>query len=269
MGLDFRCNTNVPLPRFELWTLPLAACRALTFAVERWADTTGVGLPPVRQRIEPPLISVTFRGGVRASTGRPGSLVRPCALRYSAVVARSHPVVAVRPDHGCSRATEPLLVTHSTSSPTYFVLRQPQRSTDDRGDRLRPLRGTGQGVSKGAPEWNRIDLPNAFRSYFDGILHCSILRWSSPQRVWWGGPNTCRSLIEELKGRFGRRSDWQVLLPELLLAAALGKVPDEGVEVLLAEANVVLGAREEGWPDEVLAFVDLGRLLVENVSGLA
>jgi len=32
----------------------LAACRALTIAVERWADTTGVGLPPVRQRIEPP-----------------------------------------------------------------------------------------------------------------------------------------------------------------------------------------------------------------------
>lgn len=119
-------------------------------------------------------------------------------------------------------------------------------------------------VSKGAPEWVRIDLPNAFRSYFDGLIHACVLRWVTPQRAWWGDGNECRSLLGEMKGRLDD-SDWQLLLPELLLAAAMGKVPDEGVELLLAEAdNTFEDHTATRWPDDVLDFVDLGRVLVEH-----
>lgn len=117
-------------------------------------------------------------------------------------------------------------------------------------------------VDEEVPEWVRFDLPNAFRSYFDGILHASILRWTAPARAWWGvDDNECEALIGELKGRF--EDDWAFLLPELLLAAAQGKVPQAGVDMLLAEARAQLAS--EAWSLEVLRFVELGRILVENL----
>lgn len=118
-------------------------------------------------------------------------------------------------------------------------------------------------MMEGAPEWVHVDLPNAFRSYFDGLLHVSLLRWVSPQRAWWGGPNDCSSLINELHGRFADSDDWPLLLAELLLAAALGKLPDDGVELLLSLADIEL--REAAHPEPILEFIDLGRVFVENL----
>ncbi len=112
------------------------------------------------------------------------------------------------------------------------------------------------------PEWVRFDLPNAFRSYFDGIIHASILRWTEPARAWWGvDDNECEALIGELKGRSD--DDWKFLLPELLLSAAQGKVPQVGVDALLVEARTQLD--NNSWPLEVLRFVELGRILVDNL----
>lgn len=73
-------------------------------------------------------------------------------------------------------------------------------------------------IDEEVPEWVRFDLPNAFRSYFDGIIHASILRWTEPARAWWGvDDNECEALIGELQGRF--EEDWECLLPELLLVS--------------------------------------------------
>ena len=120
-------------------------------------------------------------------------------------------------------------------------------------------------IDEQVPEWVRFDLPNAFRSYFDGIIHASILRWTEPARAWWGvDDNECEALIGELKGRFD--DDWECLLPELLLAAAQGKVPEAGVNRLLEEAHAQL--RSKSWPSEVLQFVELGRILVEHLVPL-
>ena len=117
-------------------------------------------------------------------------------------------------------------------------------------------------VDEEVPEWVSFDLPNAFRSYFDGIIHASILRWTEPARIWWGvDGNECEALIGELRGR--SEDDWQCLLPELLLSAAQGKVPEVGVDVLLGEARAELASRS--WPIDVLRFVDLGRILVERL----
>lgn len=120
-------------------------------------------------------------------------------------------------------------------------------------------------TSDGAPEWIQFDLPNALRSYFDGLIHVSILRWVTPQRAWWGHDrHDCVALIGELEGRFP--DDWKFLLPELLLAAAQGKVPDEGVRFLLSQAETQLSAST--WEDDVLDFVDLGRAIAENFRPL-
>ena len=118
-----------------------------------------------------------------------------------------------------------------------------------------------QKTSDGAPEWVQFDLPNAFRSYFDGLIHVAILRWVTPQRGWWGyDENECVALIGELQGRFPE--DWKLLLPELLLAAAQGKVPENGVDFLLNQADLQLKA--DTWDADVLDYVDLGRVLAER-----
>lgn len=112
--------------------------------------------------------------------------------------------------------------------------------------------------SAGAPEWIQFDLPNVLRSYFDGLLHACVLRWMTPDRAWWGtSVNDCPALLAELAER--DESDWELLLPEGLLACAEGKVPEAGVRYLLNEADRRLG--ENAWDDQVLAFVDLGRVL--------
>ena len=118
-----------------------------------------------------------------------------------------------------------------------------------------------QKTSDGAPEWVQFDLPNALCSYFDGLIHVAILRWVTPRRGWWGNDeNECVALIGELQGRFPE--DWKLLLPELLLAAAQGKVPDNGVDFLLNQADSQLEADE--WDADVLDYVDLGRVLAER-----
>ena len=115
----------------------------------------------------------------------------------------------------------------------------------------------------GAPEWVQLDLANALRSYFDGILHASLLRWVAPSRAYWGGQSNSVALIDELAGRFSDTpKDWHLLLAELLLAAALGKVPDAGVETIRAHAKSLLDAGESG--DEQLSFVELGFILLKN-----
>lgn len=118
-----------------------------------------------------------------------------------------------------------------------------------------------QKTSQGSPEWVQFDLPNALRSYFDGLIHVAIIRWVTPQRAWWGhDENECVALIGELEGRFPE--DWKLLLPELLLSAAQGKVPDNGRDFLVNQARTQLEAKK--WDDAVLDYVDLGRVLAEK-----
>ncbi|MCX7621671.1 MAG: hypothetical protein N2037_12615 [Acidimicrobiales bacterium] len=112
----------------------------------------------------------------------------------------------------------------------------------------------------GSPEWVQIDLLNALRSYFDGLLHAALIRWVSPQRAWWGTANDCVALIDELRGRFFN-DDWPLLLCELLLAAAQGKVPDAGVELLLGYAE----EDEARLTDEARGYLELAVLLVKNL----
>lgn len=86
-----------------------------------------------------------------------------------------------------------------------------------------------------------VDLPKVARSYFDALLMSSVVRWTKPGEAWWGeGPSeeaeTMRSFL-----RFGGSTpdEMVVLYPELIIAAALGKVPSAGVEELKAAIQSV------------------------------
>ena len=119
------------------------------------------------------------------------------------------------------------------------------------------------------PEWIQFDLPNAIRSYFDGLIHAAIIRWLTPERAWWGHDNNaCVALLSELEGRF--EEDWRLLLPELLLAAAQGKIPDSGVQHLIDKAETQLNCEtSQQWPRDVLDYVELGLTLVKKVVSFA
>jgi len=109
-------------------------------------------------------------------------------------------------------------------------------------------------------QWVQYDLPNVFRSYFDGILLASILRWGTPTSLWWGRGDESVNLLVELRGRFAdsENNDWSLLLCELLLAASQGKVPANAAEFLETEAKYQLrDSGDERWSDDVLAYVEL------------
>ena len=120
-------------------------------------------------------------------------------------------------------------------------------------------------TSDSTPEWVQFDLPKALRSYFDGLIHAAIIRWVTPERSWWGhDDNDCVALLSELEGRFEK--DWRLLLPEFLLAAALGKIPDSGVWHLIDKANTqLLRNASQRWPQDVLDYVELGLILVKKL----
>lgn len=177
-----------------------------------------------------------------------------------------------RPDHP---ETDP---SPQVACPLWSTVSMRLRRTSRYGrlDDRRAIAAVGSSLSEsidrhdrdGAPEWVQVDLPNALRSYFDGLLHASLLRWVSPSRVWWGASNECQSIIDELAGRFvDRPEDWNLLLAELLLAAAIGKLPEDGVDVVLAHADAALDTADPGTTGgpHPLGFVELGAILVRQM----
>lgn len=171
-----------------------------------------------------------------------------------------------------SNAAEGFAIASPLWSPRLQVLRRTSiyGALDDRN--VLPAVGAAlaekldQEVLGGAPGWVAVDMAKVLRSYFDGLLHAAVMRWVSPELAWWGADGECSAILGELKGRFAASDDWELLLPEMLLAAAQGKLPDDGVAYLLAEAKSALNAKgADAWPPEVLDFVDLGQMLVDNL----
>lgn len=101
---------------------------------------------------------------------------------------------------------------------------------------------------KGAPSWQQFELPAVLRSYFDPPIVAAILRWLHPHEAWWGDRDEdAANVIAEALAR-STSTDLKLLLPELLLAAAQGKVPRSGVELLRSEAETVCRCASEGNP---------------------
>jgi len=101
-----------------------------------------------------------------------------------------------------------------------------------------------------APRWVMFDLGRLVRSYFDAVITCSAIRWLQPGELWWGGDtddaDSARDSIAYLLDQAADELDEQVLLvPELLLACAQGKVPVAAHDVVRVRAEQIAS----GWPE--------------------
>ena len=101
-----------------------------------------------------------------------------------------------------------------------------------------------QTSQRGAPCWAKFDLRRVLRSYFDGLIHACILRWCEPQEAWWGPDSSdCCDFLQQLEGL---DFEFDLLLPELLLAGAQEKLPEEGVAIAVCSAKTRI--RSNGSP---------------------
>ena len=115
-----------------------------------------------------------------------------------------------------------------------------------------------------------FDVGRLVRSYFDAVITCSAIRWLQPGELWWGAANddadSVRDSVAYLLDQAIDGIEEQVLLvPELLLAAAQGKVPTGAHEVVLERAELLSAA----WPDEpgfseVRGAVEVGMKLLRS-----
>jgi len=115
---------------------------------------------------------------------------------------------------------------------------------------------------RNSPYWYRFDMPKIFRSYFDGLIHVAALRWLEPREGWWGASDGEQQLlVSEAKKQ--APSDWPLVLAELLLASAQGKLPKSMSEVLVPEADHALDRPDDEVPEIAKRWIAVGRYLVK------
>ncbi len=86
-------------------------------------------------------------------------------------------------------------------------------------------------ASNAVPEWRQFEIPAILRSYFDPLIVCSVFRWLQPEECWWGRDSLDGNrLIRELLNNYHEMQEQRLLLAELLLASALGKVPTSAID---------------------------------------
>ena len=122
---------------------------------------------------------------------------------------------------------------------------------------------------KAAPRWVMFDFGRIVRSYFDAVITCSILRWLRPGELWWGSdgdsPGSIRDSVAYLLDQATDDVSEQVLLvPELLLAAAQGKVPRLAHGIIRERARAI----STTWPsderyDTARGAVEVGLALLD------
>lgn len=108
-----------------------------------------------------------------------------------------------------------------------------------------------------------FEMPAVSRSYYDAIILACILRWAQPQECGWGGDDREASrVMTELLARTQEEGDRKILLPELLLAAAQGKVPHPAAQELVSEAEAAM----RQWEVTDRAPLELGLALLRKAS---
>jgi hypothetical protein len=107
------------------------------------------------------------------------------------------------------------------------------------------------------PVWHLFEMPALLRSYYDVLLLMTMLRWMDPVEIWWG-----EHAVESVTALLDRATadDDAVLVPELLLAAAHGKLPLEAAEVVELRAIQLLGSPHDDWTEREVSAVGAGLL---------
>lgn len=119
--------------------------------------------------------------------------------------------------------------------------------------------------SRVAPHWTQFDLRKVLRSYFDGLIHVCVLRWCQPHEAWWGPqPTECPGFLQELEAV---NFDFNLLLPELLLACAQEKLPTEAMAHLIEVAKHRLSSPSLNLDARTKDHLGLGVSVCELVLG--
>jgi hypothetical protein len=116
--------------------------------------------------------------------------------------------------------------------------------------------------SRAAPVRRVFEMPAIVRSYYDPMILAAVLRWLRPHEAWWGN-----ELVDESKSvswMLNRATAKQkaILVPELLLAAAQGKLNRPGVLSVQATAKMLLNSSDLTTAQK--APIELGRALVPD-----
>jgi len=99
-----------------------------------------------------------------------------------------------------------------------------------------------------APEDRVFEIPAMLRSYYDPLIIVAMLRWLKPHEVWWGwDENTAdevvAAVLERAPAEASQRASYLgILLPELLLAGAQGKLPSSALEIVRVRAEATAAA---------------------------
>lgn len=113
-----------------------------------------------------------------------------------------------------------------------------------------------------APEFRVFDLAGIGRSYYDPLILAAVLRWLNAHESWWGWRAIeAQRLIGALLER-APAEDQEVLIPELLLAYAQGKVPTAAMETILTRAEQMQFGAEPG----LAAAIELTRALADRAA---
>lgn len=87
-----------------------------------------------------------------------------------------------------------------------------------------------------------FELPAIARSYYDPMILSAVLRWLQPHEAWWGTQaGEERSVVQAILNR-ATLEHQLILVPELLLAAAQGKLNRPGTTVVQAAAASLLAS---------------------------
>ncbi|MDE0701412.1 MAG: hypothetical protein F4Y27_06420 [Acidimicrobiaceae bacterium] len=120
---------------------------------------------------------------------------------------------------------------------------------------------------KAAPRWVMFDMGRIVRSYFDAVITCSVIRWLHPGELWWAerdDPKSIRDSVAFLLDQTTESNEQVLLLPELLLASAQGKVPKLAHDVVRDKVQTI----SRQWPedrsfDSARGAVEVGLRLLE------
>lgn len=110
------------------------------------------------------------------------------------------------------------------------------------------------------PELRVFDLPAMMRSYYDPIILSCFLRWMRPHEAFWGWTSVeAQTTVHHAMHR-AEGAHRTVIVPELLLAAAHGKLTLEAATVAASEARLML---EDSDLSAVHACLEVGLAMLE------
>lgn len=109
-----------------------------------------------------------------------------------------------------------------------------------------------------------FELGAIVRSYYDPMILAAVLRWLSPHEAWWGWETADEPKIVGAMIERATVEQQALLIPELLLAAAQGKLNAAGTSLVVACAAALLEQPTLTPPQR--AAVDLGLALVGDTG---